>query len=315
MRSGSQQIASCRLLKALLHAYQQGSTLLQELVPGLPGGRIEFLDIAAHSQRQSEILALEVQPGLAGRTLKLRRVGVQRRLELLFALADDIREFRIATDGADGGGQLRQRTRRNDLVAVDGQPRASGGGDALFNSFQSRVALLGPSGPLGGRASDAMTAIDVGGKLQAQVQVFGGQGGVRPAAEVTDNRGVQFAAGGRDPVDTRPAGRLQIFGNRTIVGHQLLDHRARASGERLLLGLHVLDGSDRVLRRLLGENVPNQDDAANRGEAQSEHSADSEAPTPTARGSRNGRLSCRHRGRYWGRRRALGIVGGFMHTT
>ena len=85
-------------------------------------------------------------------------------------------------------------------------------------------------------------------------------------------------ARGSDGRDVRRAARLQVFGYRAVVAHQLLDHGAGAARDGLVLLLHAAHGAPTALRvRLGGEGVADENDGRDRGQAEREPAADAES--------------------------------------
>ncbi len=127
--------------------------------------------------------------------------------------------------------------------------------------------------------------------------------------EIGRYRRIQLAPRGRDGIECGDLGGLEVFGNRTIVGHQLLDDGAGAASERLVLRLHAVDGLHGIEGRALHEHVPEGDDRGDGCQAQGKARADSYAQPPATRGCRRLR---RRRGHDAARCR---FSGGFLHTT
>jgi hypothetical protein len=109
----------------------------------------------------------------------------------------------------------------------------------------------------------------------------------------------------------RAAG-LQILAYDPVVSDKLVQHVARATGERLVLVLHAPDRLDRLARGLGCEPMADQNDRRDRRQPQGEAAADSKArlqAPPSASTILSGR-GLRERRAWWGC-----LNGSLVHTT
>ena len=202
---------------------------------------------------------------------------IEHRHEVTLAPRDDCGGVDVAAHRVDGRLELGERAACHDLRAVDGQPRAAGGGDALVDAIERRLALLGPLRALCRAGGELLRKADVPRDLCAQRGGAGGKRRWRRAAEVALDRSLQGFAGAGDGTEVRGAGRLCVLADRAVVRDQLLEHCARAVGERLMLALHAARRLQGFAGRAGGELLAGHQHRGERGESQTQAPADPEA--------------------------------------